>query len=412
MRKRNAYIASAVCMALIFAIMAGCAATAPTSGQNDPPATTLTTTPPSTSTTAPTAPTTIPPTAPEPTVTQPTQPANPAACYTVTVEKKDETFGWESATMILVFNDRGDLLEHWNGNIKILYTYDSQGRILSENAYYLSGELVEQTNYTYDADGRLIQTDGFNYSSAGVNTPYVVQYSYDSNGNLLEEQIYEHGELSGGYIYDVNGNLTEIYWAGNVQHEWYTYTAEGKLKSKYTELHGEPKSGSDYFYDASGRLIRVERFTIYSGKRKEQTDTYTYDDEGRCIRLDMGSFWEDPSYETYTYDDAGNMLSIEHHKHDGSSTGYYWTYDEAGRMTSWKSINRQGTTIFTWTYGDDGMVTALTKEPASFGGPCTFVYTWPETALPQTVWEKVVERIAAFTGVSVYTPERYAHIYD
>lgn len=413
MRKRKTYIATAVCMVLICAMVAGCTAAVPTTGpqnlHSDPPATT---TAPTTPATTPSTPVGTQPTDPEPTVTQPTQPADPAAHYTVTVEKTDETIGVQSATMILVFNDRGDLLEYWNGNVKILYTYDSQGRILSENAYYLSGELVEQTNYTYDADGRLIQTDGFNYSPAGVNTPYVVQYSYDSNGNLTGAYLYEHGELSGGYLYDENGNLTEVYWAGDLQHEWYTYTAEGKLKSEYTELFGEPKSGSEYFYDDSGRLIRVERFTIYSGKRKELTNTFTYDENGRCIRYDMGGFQGEQSYETYTYDAAGNMLSSEYHDYDGRDTGYYWTYDEEGRITSWKSTHRQGTYLFTWTYDDDGMVTALTKEPAAFGGPCTFVYTWPETELPQTVWETVVERIAAFTGVSVYTPERYARIYN
>ena len=272
--------------------------------------------------------------------------------------------------------------------------------------------MVEQTNYTYDADGRLIQTDGFNYSSAGVNTPYVVQYSYDSNGNLIGEKVYRYGELTEEHTYDASGNLIEIRDVQYGRRKIFTYTAEGKLKSEYTELYGEPQSGSEYFYDANGRLIRVERYTIYSGKRKELAHSFTYDENGRCIRFDIGSFQGEQSYETYTYDAAGRMLSSEYHDYDGRDTGYYWTYDEAGRMTSWTSINRQGTTIFTWTYDEDGMVTVLTKEPTAFGGPCTFVYTWPETELPQTVWETVVERIAAFTGVSVYTPERYARIYN
>lgn len=403
MRKCKFRITAALCVVLICAVVAGCVAAGPANVQSHPPVTT----PTSISTTAPTPSATTPPT------TGSTQPTDPTVRYTVTVEKTDETIGVQSETMILAFNERGELLEYWSGNIKILYTYDSQGRILSENAYYLSGELVEQTNYTYDADGRLIQMDGFDYSSAGVNIPYVVQYCYDSNGNLIEEQIYQSGELSGGHIYDANGNLIEVYWAGDLQHEWYTYTAEGKLKSKYTELYGEPQSGSEYFYDANGRLIRVERFIMSRDVRKELTNTFTYDENGRCIRYDMGGFQGEQSYETYTYDAAGRMLSSEyHHYEESGSTGYYWTYDEEGRITSWKSTHRQDTYLFTWTYDDDGMVTVLTKEPTAFGGPCTFVYTWPETELPQTVWETVVERIAAFTGVSVYTPERYARIYN
>ena len=403
MRKRKNSITAAICMVLICAMTAGCTATMPTSGQNDSPATTLTTTPPSTSTTAPTA--------PEPTVTQPTQPVDPAACYTVTVEKKDETHGVENATLIFVFNERGDLLEYRTDSLKFLYTYDSQGRIISENAYYLSGELVEQTNYTYDTDGRLIQMDGFDYSSAGVNIPYVVQYCYDSNGNLIEEQIYQSGELSGVHIYDENGNLTEKYWAGDLQHEWYTYTAEGKLQSVYTELYGEPYSGCDYFYDENGNLIREERFIIYSDKRKEWANTYTYDENGRCIRYDMGSYKSEPSYQTYTYDAAGNMISCEYPSRDGRMTGYFWTYDEAGRMTSVKFNSQQGPPSYIWDYDAKGMIYKLTRTMPGADLIYSFHYTWPEAELTQHALEEIASRIAKFAGVSGYAPERHARIY-
>ncbi len=406
MRKRKNSITAAICMVLICAMTAGCTATVPTSGQNDSPATTLTTTPPSTSTTAPTTPATTPPT------TGSTQPTDPTIRYTVTVEKKDETHGIENATLIFVCNERGDLLEYWTDSLKFLYTYDSQGRILSENAYYLSGELVEQTNYTYDADGRLIQMDGFDYSSAGVNIPYVVQYCYDSNGNLIEEQLYQSGELSGGHIYDANGNLTEKYWAGDVQHEWYTYTAEGKLQSVYTELYGAPYSGCDYFYDENGNLIREERFIIYSDKRKEWANTYTYDENGRCIRYDMGGNWNEQSYQTYTYDAAGNMISCEYPSYDGRMTGHFWTYDEAGRMISYKFNSQQGPPSYIWDYDAKGVIYKLARTMPGADLIYSFHYTWPEAELPQQFLEEIASRIAKFTGASVYTPERYAWIYQ
>ena len=56
----------------------------------------------------------------------------------------------------------------------------------------------------------------------------------------------------------------------------------------------------------------------------------------------------------------------------------------------------------------------MQAHPGYAGADITFSfhYTWPEAELPQQVWEEIASRIAAFTGVSVFAPKRYARIYQ
>lgn len=406
MRKRNARIPAALCLALICAMIAGCVAAGPTGERqnidNVPPATTPTNSP-STAATQPTA------TAP----TQPAQPEDPNR-HTVTVLKEDKTYGYYNETMVLVYNEKGQLLEYQARYRKRLYTYDEAGNISSHKTYNSAGELIEQFDYTYDAQGRLVQTKGFGY--AEVYTSYKNEYIYDENGNLIHKKSYQNGELFSEERYDTNGNLLEggtYYGGGYDTYSVYTYDDAGKLLQVYSEKGGEPSGGCEYFYDANGRLIREERYLISKGVRKELTNTYTYDENGRCIRYDMGGFQGEKSYETYTYDAAGNMLSSEyHHYEESGNTGYYWTYDDAGRMTSWTSTNRQGTTVYTWDYDAQGNACRFTQNTEGAGFTYTFCYTWPDAQLPQAAWAEITGHIATFTLLSVYTPETYARIYD
>lgn len=407
MKKRKNCVATIISLTLICAMVAGCVAASPTDGQQNSntvlPTTTPTTSPSTAAGTQPTA------TAP----TQPAQPDDPNR-HTVTVLKEDKTYGYYDETMALVYNEKGQLLEYQARYRKIVYTYDEDGKVSCRKMYNSAGELTEQFDYTYDGQGRLAQSEGFGY--AEVYTRYRNEYIYDENGNLIHEKSYQNGELFAEKRYDANGNLLEggtYYGGGYDTHSVYTYDDAGKLLQVYTEQGGEPSGGCDYFYDANGRLIREERYLISKGVRKELTNTYTYDENGRCVRYDMGGYQGEQSYETYTYDAAGNMLSSEyHHYEESGNTGYYWTYDDAGRITSWTSTNRQGTTTYTWTYDDQGNVVALSQAMASITNKFAFSYSWPEVELSQQVWEELAARIAAFTGVAVYTPETYARIYD
>lgn len=407
MRKRKVSISAVICMVLLCAMIAGCVAAGSTGTQTNPPATTLTTVPTTPPTTSPSTTGGTQPTDPEP-----TQPAQPevADCYTVTVRKKDQTYGYYDETLALVYNEKGQLLEYQAGYRKLLYTYDEDGNMSCRKMYNSAGEQMEQIDYTYDAQGRLVQTKGFGY--AEVYTTYKTEYIYDENGNLIHKKDYQNGELFTEEVYDAAGNLLEgfSYMGGGYDsHSVYTYGEAGNLLSVETERGGEAYSGWYYFYDKDGRLVREERFLMSRGERKELTNTYTYDENGRCIRYDMGGFQGEQSYETYTYDAAGNMLSSEyHHYQESGSTGYYWTYDEEGRITSWKSTNRQGTTTYTWEYDEQGNVGKFAQDTMTY----SFSYTWPEAQLPQAAWEEIFHRIAAFTGLSVYDPETYARIYD
>lgn len=407
-KKLKGILVTLVCMVLLCAIVTGCTAAGSTGGQqnleNDP-STTQPSTPPVTSPS-----TTV---GTEPADPQPTEPEEPNGIL-ITVEKEDNVYDSVNETMKLVFDDNGNLVEYWVGIRKLVYTYDDRGNMLSKSIYYQSGELNSQTNYTYDEAGRLVKTEGFGY--AEVYTTYMSEFFYDDAGNLIREKAYENGELWKEEVYDANGNILEgfSYMGGGYDfHSVYTYDEAGKLQSIRTDRSGEPRSGGDYFYDEAGRLIREEIFQISNGERKELVNTYTYDENGRCIRYDIGGYQGEQSYETYTYDDAGRMLSSEyHHYQESGNAGNYWTYDEAGRITSWTSTNRQGTTVYTWEYDEQGNACKHTQDTAGTDFVYSFHYTWPEETLPQEAWDMIRLLMDQFSLVSVYTPEVYARIYD
>lgn len=202
----------------------------------------------------------------------------------------------------------------WDGSYsserieETIYTYDAEGKILSEDTYE-AGKKTRTICYTYDDSGKLLEvrdssdyswqirtydsygnfvavTNGYHNPSREAKTTHY-QNTYE-NGKLLESTGYENGVLRSYEKYDHAGNLIlNIYYL------------------PLTEEDVEP-CRNEYEYDENGRLIRHFSSEIGNdGQRYDYTFIYTYDENGwltgkKTYYFDELSAEYIPFYETVT----------------------------------------------------------------------------------------------------------------
>jgi YD repeat-containing protein len=221
------------------------------------------------------------------------------------------------------------------------YGYDDAGRLS-----VLVDPSGETTRYAYDALGRLVAAGGasFAYSENGLTRATeadgeVVDYTYDSRGNLLSVN---QGESSGRFSYDGHRRVTLV-----------ETTAVRTV------------------YDYDGRHL-VRR--VQDGEVTE----YTYDERGNLVRSVSGQAVD------YDYDGDGSLLHI-------SSAGAVTTfsYDRGGRLTA---ISGSDGGVTEFAYNEAGLVAAVTPEVGdevlvSFehgdvNAPLIIGYLWSEEDAP------------------------------
>ena len=203
------------------------------------------------------------------------------------------------------YDTNGNVLTEYDSaaNKTTTYTYDIFGRLVSEigggsSRYYtydVAGNrqkaIVDTTTiilYNYDSDGRLISE---NRSNGQMGTS--ITYSYDANGNLISKSI---GVKKTTYSFDVWGNM--ISGAKGT----YTYNAQGLRTSKtvngetidFTLVGGNVWSDGTYNYVWGAELIT--NGSVY----------YVYNAHGDVIQLLDA---EGNLVKTYDYDAYGNELT-------------------------------------------------------------------------------------------------------
>jgi RHS repeat-associated protein len=188
------------------------------------------------------------------------------------------------------------------------------------------GTLID---YDYDAYGNLSKiTDSLGNS---------VNYSYDSAGNRLTEEIRDPQNMlqkSLSYQYDALGRMSKV-TNPDTSYAQYGYDSLGNRTSVK-----DPRGNTTvYQYDALSRLaITLQPGSITTG--------FTYDGQGNLAAVtdgntnatsyqsdDMGRVYQtvspDTGTTTYTYDAAGNLIS----KSDAKGITALYEYDAENRLT-------------------------------------------------------------------------------
>ena len=182
-------------------------------------------------------------------------------------------------------------------------------------------DIIESYSYKYDENGRIQEKtfcyENYQTSADGTNQAIKQQqryvYTFDANGRRLTESIYLEGSSvprTTSWIYDENGYLikeTEE-TSGEYYERLYTYNELGKRGSytKNTYYFGKLHKSveEEYAYDAQGNRIAetiVEK-TEYNEERR--TYRWEYDDAGRIITYEE----PDGTTEHNEYDQAGNLI--------------------------------------------------------------------------------------------------------
>lgn len=289
------------------------------------------------------------------------------------------------------YGDDGRILTYGNGTEERAWTYDNEGRILTERVIAES-EMAPQdrlTTYTYGADGALAETLVEDHAPAVYINAETGEMGTDP---ALGELMQEAGESS--------------------RTQW-TFSEDGKEKKGETfTLDGAPVESAIYYYDEDARTaydtfstdprflgqitpsahpIRTESFDAEGNKIGESS--ITYDANGN--RTSTKDVSNGATYElTSTYDEEGNQTSSTYSE-DGinMSSETTWTYDEAGRPISSKTTYSENPDpqMEFFTYDSKGRLKATVYLAPMMGYDEDGNPTTEETMVSCTVYDYLVD---------------------
>ena len=252
--------------------------------------------------------------------------------------RKPNVIETENERLTVQYNSMGlptNITDTSNNN-EYNYTYNRTGQILTAE---LNGTIV--SSITYDSNGRIASEE----SDGLIRT-----LSYDSSGNLLNETMTgSSSSLTTEYDYDLAGNLLSVTDPLGLTTQ-FTYNAEGRMITK-TFPTGLTHSTS---YDGNGNIIE---FIDRRGLRTQ----YTYNERNQIIREDWMSQSSSNSLNSFetVYNDSGQATIMM-----DNNTIYRTSYNNAGLPAT---ISNAGSvalplTEFSFTYNENGLLTSVSDQ--------------------------------------------------
>ncbi|GEM_PF-1127162 len=208
--------------------------------------------------------------------------------------------GTEERKNIYTYNDRGKPIkqEVFFRGLKDLYLntysifgYDEEERLINEATYLNDGRIISKIVHSYDGKKEIERQD---ISQTVEGKPVIILYkfSYDGQGNIMEEKIFINGKYKNSkkYRYDSEGRLTEQKIIGENDR------VEGYLKFTYAQM---PKKN-----------VETEKFRSFL-KDRFYLDFLTWGnvilEEGYSKNEDSKEFYYKLKYE---YDELGRLTRV------------------------------------------------------------------------------------------------------
>lgn len=278
-----------------------------------------------------------------------------------------------------------------------LYTYDSQGRVVSHTKRRSDGTVSFRRECSYDESGNrssLRIYDGSGKLSYGEECSYqdgmpLERTLLSPEGSLIQRKVYEYenGALLGKSSYDAYGNLLQyirytangkaLYWEiyeynnqrqatafyrynadRSIDYRWeYVYDENGLeiSRSRYNSK-GDKTAWSEYEYDQQGRILLQKQYDS-SGELNTQTE-FSYNEDGS---FSVWTYFYDydgtMSRELSIYDKNGNRTHYAAYPSGGYlSHGSDSRYDENGNIIEHSEFGLYGVTYiwYTYEYDDQG----------------------------------------------------------
>lgn len=276
-------------------------------------------------------------------------------------------YDWDSESSNMVFCE------------KCLYSYDSNGNIISEVYYEWDSELnnmvlSSKLLYSYDTNGNNIEWSFYGWDTELNDWVgyWKEVYTYDANRNLLEYIYYDWdsgdsdwvGCYKEVYTYDVNGNLLE-----KLCYSW---------DSEFSSWVADDKEV--YTYDANGNNVEYIKYYWDSGLEDwvvSSKEEYSFNNNDNLTETVYYSWdtglndWKAGLRDTCSYDVYGNLTEIlTYQRAPGEKAEINWvvsskkeySYDINGNITEWISYTWSSETWLgmeknIYTYDSNGNTT-------------------------------------------------------
>lgn len=185
-------------------------------------------------------------------------------------------------------------------------TIDANGKIIKET-WHEDGIGTYIIEYNYDSNDQIKQTKGY-YQESEAKYVTVINYTYDSNGNLITEDNKTTGEKT-QYKYDEEGLLVErtlTYDNGNKDVNYYTYDGKGNLITLiYKDSGGTTFTYKySYEYDEEGKILIQNEYESINSSKVAEVTKFEYDEYGNVTK------------ETKTTDDRTSIHEYAYKKYD------------------------------------------------------------------------------------------------
>lgn len=224
------------------------------------------------------------------------------------------------------------------------FEYDSLGRLIRSAELDADGGTVQRTEHIYDGYNRLLRQSW----TLGGKT-YTEYYSYDDATDGSMTSFRTTAEQTLHFTYDALRRLqktTVTDGSGTlftVARSYYTTGGKATTRTEYFNYrmpNGSLIAGDRYVYDALGNITELQEAELASGSSARRTKVrYTYDGQNQ-LRTET----------RYTYSSNTDTT--------GTSVTYTYNYDTAGNL---QSVQKNGATVQTYTYGDSQWRDLLTK---------------------------------------------------
>lgn len=251
------------------------------------------------------------------------------------------------------------------------FEYNEKNQILSVTALDISTlapmyyEMYKMDRvYRYDENGRL--------ASIWLSFGYLFELSYEENGTVATGSVQHNGEdLSVRVTLGEKNVLVKEEYFDGVSTVVMEYDELGNLvketRNETTELLCEEIEGG---FRATVWMEGTERYsydvfcnedgTIATLTDGEMTISYAYDDDACCVSSQLQDRVSNMTYNL----DCQIVLSETYH--DDTQKMESFEYDENGRMIKYicheKDVVWNEEKIFTYTYGEDGLVKSILCE--------------------------------------------------
>lgn len=188
-----------------------------------------------------------------------------------------------------VYDEKGNHIEsnYYNDNgslsSKQKYKYDKQNNNIEWAEYYSDGSLKRKEKYSYDGNGNLISYLNYRFDGS-LLIGYT--FNYDERGNIIHDSslIAVLGDQH-NYIYDDSNRLIEE--SSFNSRTTYSFDGNGNVVEESQYIGTLLRLDDKYEYDSHGNITGYTRYAANGDIVKEKSVTwkYEYDKNGNWIKL-------------------------------------------------------------------------------------------------------------------------------